>query len=324
MQKLLFYYLYKPSSVRTIFFVSLLIVYFQNGYAQGCSDAGFCSIGALKPETVNRTAEGSKTLHRFAAGSSFGQGDDNVFVISSTMQYDFFTTKGLNIQTKLSSNYANGTLGSAFGFGDFFVSASQTKNLKNGWVITPTFGFKIPLSNANLSEGGMPLPMQYQSSLGTYDIIAGLTVANQNWQFSTGLQQPLSGENKNGFLPVLWNGKPEAHRYPPAFRFDRKGDVLLRGVRNFKINDKVVINTGLLGIFHLGKDTYTMQFEGNRTIDIAGSDGLTLNITSAAFWNIGTRARLGIVAGVPLAVRQVRPDGLTRSWVVAPEISWSF
>ena len=170
----------------------------------------------------------------------------------------------------------------------------------------------------------MPLPMQYQSSLGTFDLIAGLTFSDKHWQFSAGYQQPLSGENKNGFLPEYWNGKPESMNYPSTFSFNRKGDVLLRGARSFSTGNNLFFNAGLLAIYHLGKDKYTNPFEGNRVMDIDGSQGLTLNLTGAAYWQAGKRTRLGISAGIPLAVREVRPDGLTRSWVMAPEISWTF
>jgi hypothetical protein len=98
-------------------------------------------------------------------------------------------------------NYANGNLGTAFGPGDIYLSASKSKLLKGNWNLTSTLGVKIPLSQSNISEAGMPLPIQYQSSLGTFDVIAGLTFSDKQWQFSVGYQQPLSGENKNSYLP---------------------------------------------------------------------------------------------------------------------------
>jgi hypothetical protein len=210
------------------------------------------------------------------------------------------------------------------GAGDIYLSASREKALKSDWFFTYTAGFKIPLNQANASEMGMPLPMQYQSSLGTFDVIAGFTINSPQWQFSAAYQQPLSGENRNGFLPEYWNGKPEADNYPPSFMLDRKGDVLLRASRNFRPSPTVGFNTGLLGIFHLGNDKYTNPFEGNRVIPIEGSSGLTLNLTGAVYWQAGKNTQVGLTAGVPLVVRDVRPDGLTRSWVVSPEISWSF
>ncbi|MCU0374753.1 MAG: hypothetical protein MUF24_05545 [Chitinophagaceae bacterium] len=294
-----------------------------NTYAQGCSDAGFCSIGAIKP-TPSAGEPNPKNKHRFAVLTPFGQGDDGVIVFTPGFQYDFTSAKGWNIQTKITGNYASGNLGSYTGAGDVFIAATRTAALSNQWSIAYTAGVKIPLSTSNGSEAGMPLPMQYQSSIGTFDGILGLTLANTSWQFSAGYQQPLSGANKNGFLPAFWNGKPEANNYPSTFRLNRKGDALLRATRHFGTGKKLMWNTGLLAILHMGEDEFTNPFEGNRKVAIAGSSGLTLNLTGAAFYKLGKKTTLGLSAGIPLVVRDVRPDGLTRSWVIAPEISWSF
>jgi hypothetical protein len=310
--------------ILSAFLLQVFALLCNKGFSQGCSDAGFCTIGALKPSSPNEKALENKGIHRIGYLTPVGQGDENVFVWTPGLQYDYFSPKGLNFQAKITGNYANGNLGSAFGAGDIYVSASRIKKMNDQWNVTPTLGFKIPLSQSNSSEMGMPLPMQYQSSLGTFDVIAGLTFSDKHWQFSAGYQQPLSGANKNGFLPEFWNGKPESLNYPPSFQLDRKGDLLLRASRGFGTSKGFSFNTGLLAIYHLGEDSYTNPFEGNRVQPIDGSAGLTLNLTGAAYWQAGKRTRVGLQAGVPLVVRDVRPDGLTRSWVLAPEISWSF
>jgi hypothetical protein len=303
--------------------IALALFCFNHNYGQGCSDAGFCTIGSFKPEPP--LAENKKkSAQRISFFSPIGQGDASVFVWTPALQYDYFTEKGWNFQGKITSNYASGNLGTHFGAGDIFLSASKANGLKNGWNLIYTLGTKIPLNQANASEGGMPLPMQYQSSLGTFDAIAGVTFANPFWQFSAGYQQPLSGENKNGFLPEFWNGKPEADGYPPSYRLQRKADMLLRASRNFRLSPGFDINAGLLGIFHLGEDQFTNPFEGDRKVAIEGSSGMTLNATATAFWKINDKTRIGITGGVPLAVREVRPDGLTRSWVLVPELNISF
>jgi hypothetical protein len=112
--------------------------------------------------------------------------------------------------------------------------------------------------------------------------------------------------------------------YPPSFMFDRKGDLLIRASRGFGNLKDLSFNAGLLAIYHLGEDQYTNPFEGNKVLPINGSSGLTLNLTGAAYWQAGKRTRVGITAGLPLVVRDVRPDGLTRSWVLVPEISFAF
>ncbi len=313
-----------PFCLASLHFIIIIVSPAGTLISQGCSDAGFCTIGSFKPEVGQTAKGGGQYKHRVSFLSSFGQGDDDVFVYTPGLQYDYFSGKGWNLQAKVTGNYANGSLGTEFGPGDIFLSASRANPLKNKWQISYTLGLKVPLNTANASNGGMPLPMQYQSSLGTFDLIAGATVQNEKWQFSAGYQQPLSGANKNGFLPEYWNGKPEASNYPSTFKLDRKGDVLLRASRNFSSKGLFSFSTGLLGIIHLGEDSYINPFENNMVLPITGSSGLTLNVTGAAYWQIGKHTRVGLTGGIPLLVRDVRPDGLTRSWVLSPEISWRF
>lgn len=172
------------------FFLSVLFIVFafpKSLKAQGCSDAGFCTIGPLKPDARTLSSD-KKNGQRITFLTPFGQGDDDVFVAAPGLQYDYFTTTGWNLQGKITANYADGSLGTALGAGDIYLSASRANALKNSWTFTYTAGLKIPLNQANASENGMPLPMQYQSSLGTLDVIAGATLSNQKWQISAGYQ----------------------------------------------------------------------------------------------------------------------------------------
>jgi hypothetical protein len=284
--------------------------------AQGCSDAGFCTIGALKQHAVS-----DQTKQKITLLVPVGLGDQSVLVVTPGIQYDRQLSAHWAIQGKLTANYATGDLGHAAGSGDVFLSGTYSFPTKTTWTTALTLGTKLPLSNGNLKADNRSLPMQYQSSLGTVDAIAGLSVNSTRWQFSAGWQQPLTGANANTFLPGTDN-RTEALAYPPSNQFTRKADVLARAAYMLVSGSKVMINAGLLGIYHLGTDTYTNQ--AGRSLAIAGSDGLTLNATLAGWWNVSPRMRLGFTGGIPLVVREVRPDGLTRSVVFAPEISWLF
>ncbi|GAB4044713.1 hypothetical protein [Spirosoma litoris] len=284
--------------------------------AQGCSDAGFCTIGALKQHAL-----ADQTKQKITLLVPVGLGDQSVLVLTPGIQYDRQLSARWAVQGKLTANYASGDLGHAGGLGDVFLSGTYSFPTKSAWMTALTLGTKLPLSNSNLKAGSQPLPMQYQSSLGTVDAIVGLSMNSTRWQFSAGWQQPLTGANANTFMPDADNRK-EALAYPPSNQFTRKADVLARTAYMLVAKNKVTINAGLLGIYHLGTDTYT-DLSG-RSRAIAGSDGLTLNATLAGWWNVSSRMRLGFTGGVPLIVREVRPDGLTRSVVFAPEISWNF
>lgn len=285
-------------------------------FAQGCSDAGFCTIGALKQHGT--TANQGQRLTLLLP---VGLGDERVFVFTPGLQYDNQLAARWAIQAKLTGNYASGNLGSVSGLGDVFLSGTFSLPTKAKWTTALTLGTKIPLNQSNLKADGRSLPMQYQSSLGTVDLITGLSVSTNNWQFSAGWQQPLTGANANTFLPGL-DTRLEAPAYPPSNQFNRKADVLARAAYTLVIKSRFSLNGGLLGIYHLGEDTYLDA--ANKSLPISGSSGLTLNATLAGWWTVHPKMRIGFTAGTPLIVREVRPDGLTRSIVFAPEITWLF
>src|SRR5690606_2040161 len=75
-----------------------------------------------------------------------------------------------------------------------------------------SLGAKIPSNDADLTDDthDLPLPMYYQTSLGTYDFIAGFSMISRDWLFATGIQHPFN-KNKNHFtwapwIPVYRNG----------------------------------------------------------------------------------------------------------------------
>jgi hypothetical protein len=289
-------------------------------WSQGCSDAGFCTIGALRPGFQKDTT----THHRVSAGMASGQGDAGVLVLTPFLLHDWLLNNNWMLQTKITGNYASGNLGNATGAGDVFVTATYRRPINKKWQVLYTAGLKLPLNSANLSTGGLPLPMQYQSSLGTIDAIAGLSITDNKWQFAAAIQIPMSGENKNGFLPVYWNNKEDALNYPATNRLLRKSDVLLRVSRQLISKKLWNLGAGLLGIYHLAEDRFIDPFIGPERINIVGSKGLTLNVTAQAGWQLSRRIHLGLMVGAPAVVREVRPDGLTRRWVAVPEISFRF
>ena len=273
--------------MKSIFFFFFLLLTHE-AIAQGCSDAGFCSIGNL----AQRNTLPLKRKLTFMPAA--GIGDERVWVITPGIQYDVHISSRWNLQAKVTTGYANGDKGSVFGLGDLVVSGVYNLSVKNGWTTAAALGMKVPLNDGDLKG----LPMQYQSSLGTFDLITGLSLGNRHWKFAGGWQQPLTRTNGQSF--------------------QRKGDLLLRTAYLFQPLASWDFNLGLLGIYHLGEDTY------EKSTPIAGSEGLTLNITAGAWWKISNKFTIGITGGAPLVARDVRPDGLTRKFVIMPEIAYNF
>lgn len=296
----------------------LILFNYYFAEAQGCSDAGFCTIGSIKHNAYANDSTKDQSLSVILTN---GIGDEGVYVFTPSVQYDNQLNEHWSIQSKLTANYASGGLGTARSLGDLYFSSSYQFSKSSKWNKTFTIGIKVPLNNSNLKAEDKALPMGYQSSLGTLDFIVGFTITNNRWIFSSGYQQPISNPNGNTFLPEIWNTE-EAYKFSPSNLFHRKSDVLLKA--GYKINSlkKLKINLGFLAIYHLTNDVYTsMDLE---QIEIVGSEGLTLNATLNAVYNISSKFSLALTAGTPLIVRDIRPDGLTRSLVLSPEIIIKF
>ena len=82
------------------------------------------------------------------------------------------------------------------------------------------------------------------------------------------------------------------------------------------------MSTGILALYRLQKDIITDKY-GNR-IAVNGSDGLTLNLTGSLQYEFSSRTGINLSFGTPLVVREVRPDGLTREFVLSAGIHLNF
>ncbi|MEP6795277.1 MAG: hypothetical protein ABJB16_13185, partial [Saprospiraceae bacterium] len=130
-------------------------------------------------------------------------------------------------------------------------------------------------------------------------------------------------QNVNWFYPdSLSHPESPFNDFISTSDFQRKGDIMLHISRVIMLSDRVTFIPGLLPIYHLGEDqiiNYQDLYES-----IEGSSGLTLNATLYSTILLGDASKLGVNIGFPLVVRDVRPDGLTRSFVLGAEYLISF
>lgn len=305
----------------------ILSVHSSKGFAQGCSDAGFCSVGELKSEWKD-SAELFKNKIGFTP--AIGLGEDNTFIFTPLIQYERQLNKSWSIQTKFTVNYSKGNLGDALGLGDLIQSCSYRFRSKNKVKTSLTAGLKIPFSNSNQSYGGKSLPMTYQSSLGTLDFIAGIGLKLQQFKAAFGVQIPLTnlyaadGRKSANNFPADESDSLDTGPYPATNGFVRAADALFKLEYQWMWGKKAALIPGILSIYHLANDKY-QPIKGDPALrSIAGSEGLTINFTLVASYQITRQLKTSLTFGVPLVVRTVRPDGLTRRFVLGPEISYQF
>ena len=298
--------------MKKIFSFVIALSIFQFSNAQGCSDAGFCSIGSFASHNKNNITSNISSLR---LGTAIGIGEQSMNIITPYIQFDQ-QFKDFQLQVKANYNSASKNNYSISGIGDLFIVGTKTYNNKNGSKILLNAGLKLPLGNEDSKSNGTSLPMAYQSTLGTFDVIAGITYQKNNLDVSAAFQIPLTKNNKNSFITPLIGS--DLNNFVSTRMFHRKSDMLLRATKSFKVSNKINMSYGTLAIYHLGNDTYTDNSGKVNTIN--NSEGLTLNINLSLNWKLSDNMSINFITGAPAVVRKSRPDGLTRSFVFIPEL----
>jgi hypothetical protein len=291
--------------LRLIFIIGFLFLVTEENYAQGCSDAGVCTIDSFKPHDHLINDEGKNT---FKVGLNYGAADYDIAVFGTYLDYRRKVSDRLTLDAKLTTLSQSGNDISNFGLSDIYLNG----NYKVGQNASLTLGFKVPLSNANAKENGLALPMDYQSSLGTFDLVLGFSYNIKSFQLLAAIQQPLT-QNSNSFLSELYPESSPLSEFQSTNQFKRSGDVLIRASYPINIGGKFVFTPSLLPIYHLSNDKFT-DIDGIEK-EIDGSQGLTLNWNTYFDYHINEKHALQLSLGAPFIVRDARPDGLTRSFV---------
>ncbi|MFM7429042.1 MAG: hypothetical protein ACKO1F_03990 [Flammeovirgaceae bacterium] len=187
-------------------FIALLALA-QFSFGQGCSDAGFCTMGAMKPDQpYNKKVQ----LRLRTMELSFYRGTTTLtpVIYVATADFNFSLNQKNTVQLKVPYQFVSGRLANTGSVGD--ISLCFTRNIfsSDKFDLNLSVGGKIPTNQSDKSVDGRPLPMYYQTSLGTYDFITGLSLINRKWLFATGIQIPLN-ENNNQFIWSAWKETDE-------------------------------------------------------------------------------------------------------------------
>jgi hypothetical protein len=303
------------STFRLYFIATILFaIQASSAFGQGCSDAGFCTVNSFKPNSMDSTEVLNNQLN---IGAFYGNADNSILVYGTYVEYHRQLTNEFGLDAKLTTLAQNGNGISTFGLSDIFINA----NYKASEKVKLTVGAKIPLSAANNISNNLPLPMDYQASLGTFDLIFGIGYEIQKIQFVAAIQQPLT-QNNNQFIAMNYPINSELRTFQSTNTFERSGDVLLRVSYPIHINSKLTLTPSILPIYHLTNDKYTDEFSVKQ--EIKGSQGLTLNGNAYLEYEINSNNSLQLNVGMPFIVRDNRPDGLTRGFIANVEYGIKF
>lgn len=284
-------------------------------YSQGCSDAGLCSINLADEDSTNNTK------FTLGLGNSIGIGDESVLINSTGIEIaGNFSDFGF--VAKIPFTFTSGSLGQTNGLGDFTLLLTAKLYSEEDFALTLAGGLKLATNDANLlSEHNLALPMVYQTSGGTNDIIFLLAANIESWAISTGMQIPMN-RNENTFIensalvdPI--SGISEYYNnwqnYESSRNFKRGSDVMLKVEKYFQLKDDLKVMAGVLPVYRLTESVYN-DLNGD-DITIMNTDGLTLNIIAGLDYKVSQKHSFGLNIGFPVVTREVRADGLTRALV---------
>lgn len=297
----------------------LLLAFSTELFSQGCSDAGFCTMGAMKPDQpFNKKVEFKLRHMEF----SFYRGTTTTspIVYVATADLNFSLSRKTFFQVKIPYQAVNGNFGSTRGLSDLSLSLTRNLHASDKFDVNFTVGAKIPSNKADLSDptrNNIDFPMYYQTSLGTYDVIAGVSLKTREWLFATGIQHPFN-EIDNTFKWEEWREPvyPDfnyVRTYSQSNKLKRGTDVMLRVERNFRFS-QYNFSLGALPIYRISKDEIENPDTGLRE-KLDGTTGMALSVIATLGYSLNVQSGIRLLMGVKLTDREVNPDGLTRNMV---------
>lgn len=280
--------------------------------AQGCSDAGFCTIGNFnaihnksdKYTGYKNEADLSYIIATHSKYERFHQLQVNYRLVKKNgafyeIRLPFNTAK--NINNKVSN--------SGIGDGTFTYNNAIKK-------MEYSLGLRISFSSANKGDNKsmIPYPMYLQSGLGTTDLLG---VVNYNiLQFlsiGTGVQVPVIQYNMHEIFI-------DSTQFVKGKDYRRQPDALLKLTAHYATG-KLKISSGLITIFHLANDFYKTS---QSKYILQNSEGTTVNFNIQIAYAFAKNITFDFLYAEPLVTRANIPDGLARSRIYAPKFIFSF
>jgi hypothetical protein len=297
-----------------VYTFAIVLFAYANCLGQGCSDAGFCTMGAMKPDQpFNKKIE----LKLRSMELSFYRGTTTltpiIYVASADM--NFSLNAKTSFQLKLPYQAVSGRLANTSGMGDISLCFTRSLISNEKFDVNLSVGGKIPTNHSDKETQGLPLPMYYQTSLGTYDAITGISLITRKWLFATGIQHPFN-KNNNKFIWEEWENGPEdityVKRYNQANQLKRGTDIMFRVERNFRYS-RLNFSLGLLPIYRIVHDR--IQNDEGVVGAVHGAHGLAMSGIATMGYNFNVQSGIKFLVGHKMIQREKNPDGLTRELV---------
>lgn len=305
----------KYSSLKyfVLFCIIIGVSYWAN--AQGCSDSGFCTMGAFRPDQPD-LRKPTVRLIAIELTQHLGFTPFRDVIHSTFVDATVGVGKRGALQVRLPAyTIIAGEMETTRGWGDIFINFSQsviaTPNLK----VNLTAGAKFATTPPTVeSVDGLPMPLYRQVAYGSNDINLGISVVNRDWILAAGYQKALN-QIDNQFLHSHWEGhtlESQIIQYDESAGLARGDDVMLRLERNLRLS-RFNVFAGPLALWRINEDRIIN--ENNSLEAVEGSSGLALNMIAGVGYQFNTRMGVRLLNSFRLRDRAANPDGLNRTFI---------
>ncbi len=277
-------------------------------YGQGCSDAGACSVNTFQFEQLTNVSKQKISLN---FEQTMALGEKFVYISQSTLILEYNLTSSTSFELRTPFIFTYGNLGYTSGVGDLILSASQDFINDKNYQLTAILAGRLKTNNSNFTDNDLALPMAYQTSLGTNDIILGSQYSRAKWNLYFAYQHPF-GRNENEYL-VPKNETDPAKQYFESAYLKRGDDLYLRGQYLIDLKKNRGLKLNLLSIYRIQESEILKDDE---PLLLEGSSGLTVNIGLTYSKLIKHDRQLDLILAFPIIDREYRADGLTRNIVI--------
>jgi hypothetical protein len=286
-----------------------------SAFSQGCSDSGFCTMGALKPDQPYMRKL-SIRINSIELTQHLGHTRQGDWIHATFADVNVGLTRKTNVQLRLPAyTIIEGNMPRTTGWGDFFFNVSQNVLATDQFQLTATAGAKIATGRGNkASDEGHAMPLYQQTTSGSDDVSVGAALLSRRWLVAAGYQKVLS-RSGNQFHADAWSESPYHNvmqQYDASAGLWRGDDVMLRLERNFRLSQWNVY-TGILNVWRVSEDKMLMA-DGSGSA-VRGSAGLASSFIAGAGYRFNVHSGLRLVTAWRLKEREANPDGLARDFV---------
>jgi hypothetical protein len=302
---------------RYVFFLLSTLSYLTPNIlvAQGCSDSGFCTMGALKPDQ-QFTRKVTIRLNSVELTQHFGLTKYNDHIHSTFLDANIGIGMKTNLHLRLPAyTRIEGNMPTTSGWGDFFFNLSRRVITADNYQIHISMGAKIYTSQPDKrSNDGLPMPLYQQTSYGSNDVNGGITFINRKWMLSVGYQRALN-QIRNEFTSEKWIGHSlynVVKVYDRSSGLERGDDLMFRVERNFRLS-RFNFYVGTLNLWKITPDK-TLNEMGMLT-PVDGSQGLAVNFLFGGGYQFNSQMGIRLLTSFKLKERDTNPDGLSRNFI---------